>query len=166
MPSHSDDPSNLFWKAWRRNQYLPENMKWIFGNMGSIASQQKTLNGVWNFETKKPRNQATKKLWNVETKKFWNQETKKPRNQETSNLWNFFHLRESPPPQNIPPPLRQPREEGRLEDRGQKPSDWKVSRLKKESDCKLWYQSLLAGIHPKQAPTPAWRILRSRNLGA
>ena len=54
------------WKYWKWDQYLPENMKWNFGNMGSLK--------LW-------------KLSNQETKARWSQETKKPRqtrNQETS----------------------------------------------------------------------------------
>ena len=54
------------WTSWIWDQYLPENMKWNFGNMGSLK--------LGNFETKKPRSQ----------------ETLKPRNQTTSKPWSFF----------------------------------------------------------------------------
>ena len=77
------------WKSWIWGQYLPESMKWKFGESLILWNQ-------WTFETKKPRNHETKKPRNQETN---NQETKKPRNhkprnqtprnQETKNTINF-----------------------------------------------------------------------------
>ena len=43
-----------FWKSWIWDQHLPENMRWLFGNIGSISS--KTLNSFlkfWSIETLK-----------------------------------------------------------------------------------------------------------------
>ena len=43
-------------KSWIWDQHIPENMKWCFGNMGSL-----------NLWTLKPRNQETKKSRNQQT---------------------------------------------------------------------------------------------------
>ena len=77
-------------QSWIRDQHLPENMKWTFGNMGSLNLWNSETSKIWNQETLKSSNQQTSKprnceneqLWNqepinVETKKFGNQETKK-----------------------------------------------------------------------------------------
>ena len=61
----------ISWKSWIWDQYLPEHMKWNFGNMGSISSE-KIFNDfrkfeIWNFGTLKPRNQETEKPRNFET---------------------------------------------------------------------------------------------------
>ena len=69
----------ISWKSWIWDQYIPANMKWHFGNMGSVCS--KTINEFWIDELWNFLNFETLKLRNVETKKLWSQETKKPRSQ-------------------------------------------------------------------------------------
>ena len=46
--NNPEDPSNMFRKYWIWNQDLPENMKWIFVNMGSIFTKTKK-NGCLNL---------------------------------------------------------------------------------------------------------------------
>ena len=81
----------------RKSIVFPENMKWKFGNTGSLKrsnfetkkpSNFEETKKLWNQEAVKPRNQGTKKPRNFETKKLWNQEILKPRNQETKTLRN------------------------------------------------------------------------------
>ena len=62
------------WKSWVWDQYIPEDMKWHFGNMGAL-----------NLETKKLWNQETSKPIHFETKK---QQTKKPNNKKPTNQVN------------------------------------------------------------------------------
>ena len=50
------------WESWIWDQYLPENMRWRFGNVGSIPTK-KTWTVFWNFETLQ--------LWNFETLELW-----------------------------------------------------------------------------------------------
>ena len=66
-------------KSWIWDQYLPENMRWTFGNF------------------LKPRSQGTKKARHQETK-TQKPKTKKPRNRL------YFQERESPAPLIIPTP--------------------------------------------------------------
>ena len=103
---------NKCWRIFDMGSISFKNMKWYFGNMGSLKLRnQEILKPInfeamkrWNQETKKPINQETKKLWDqeakkpkhFETNKLWDQETKKPRNQTTKKP--FFPLRESPLP--------------------------------------------------------------------
>ena len=49
---------SLSGQSWIWDQYLPENMRWAFGNMGSIFAE-KTLNEFGKF-----RNVESLKLWN------------------------------------------------------------------------------------------------------
>ena len=74
----------FFAKSWKTliwDQYLSKSMQWTFGNMDQIAfANRKGL-----CETRKPRNQETKK---PNTKKPNNQETTKTRVQETKKPIN------------------------------------------------------------------------------
>ena len=56
------------WKSRIWDQDLPENMKWIVGNMGSLKLWNQEIKKPRNFETKKPRKQEPptpqqKRLW-------------------------------------------------------------------------------------------------------
>ena len=73
-PKQTNDPFNGILKL-----LVSRNMKWKFGNMGSL--------NLWNFEILKPRNFETKKPRTQETKKPRNQEAK---NQQTKKPINFF----------------------------------------------------------------------------
>ena len=79
------------WKSWIWDQYLPENMKWVVGNMGSLK--------LWNFTTTKPGDQETKKPRNFGTKK----PNKEARNYETKTCY-AFSSKATPAPLNIPTP--------------------------------------------------------------
>ena len=61
------------WNYWMQDHYLTENIKFNFG---------KSLE-LWDFETKKRRNQETLKPSNFEAKKPRNQDTSKSRNRGT-----------------------------------------------------------------------------------
>ena len=79
---NDDDPFKTILKSWMWDQYIPDNMKLIFGDMGSSNLWKCETKNLWNqnSETNKPRNFETKNLWNQETKKLRNQETEKLRN--------------------------------------------------------------------------------------
>ena len=72
-----DDPSKISWKSWIRDQYLPENMKWIVGDMGSISSRKHEMEfmvlcnfvmmKLCTFETLIFLNFGTLNPWNYNT---------------------------------------------------------------------------------------------------
>ena len=65
-------------KSWIRDRYLSNNMKWKFGNMGSLNLRHFETKKLWNQEKQdilKPINQETNK-----TRNRTKQDSKKPRN--------------------------------------------------------------------------------------
>ena len=96
--------SVYFWKSWILDQYVPEDIEWIVGNMASISIEKGEMKFLI-FETLQPLLCATRflslvprahfailKLWNsknYETWKLRNFETLKRRNEETKKPRHF-----------------------------------------------------------------------------
>ena len=53
-PNNPEDPSHKILKECIWDQYLSKNMKWAFGNMGSMSSRKHEIE-IWYFPLKKSR---------------------------------------------------------------------------------------------------------------
>ena len=115
-PGNLEDPVDIYfvWEYWIWDQYLPENMKWNFGKVGSISPKNITwmVFDVWNvgtanllnFENKKPKTQETKHQEPNTKQEAKNQQNKKTRNQEVLFIWTESRC----PARYRLPPLHQP----------------------------------------------------------